>query len=113
MDFSRLASVAAAPHPGLQIGGGGPFRGPCSLRRPLYRSGGGGAAGNLMVASALRGCGLLYASPTHGGCLPPLRLRGARCQGNDSLAYVDGPLEGTKRPSSTDGMAVMPSPQPW
>ncbi|KAM0867654.1 hypothetical protein ACQ4PT_041845 [Festuca glaucescens] len=91
MDLSRFASGVAAPRPGLQIGGG-PFRGTCSLRRPRHRFGG---AGNLMVASALRG--LFYASaPKHG-----LRLRGARCQGNDSLAYVDGPLEGTKGSSSS------------
>lgn len=89
MDFSRFAAAAAAPRPGLQIGGGGPFRGPCTLRRPRPRPRLGGA-GNLMVASAIRG--LFHA--------PALRLRAARCQGNDSLAYVDGPLEGTKGSSA-------------
>uniref|UniRef100_A0ACD5WM78 Uncharacterized protein n=1 Tax=Avena sativa TaxID=4498 RepID=A0ACD5WM78_AVESA len=105
MDLSRFASSGvAAPRPGLQIGAG-PFRAACSLRRPRHRAAHGGGRGNLMVASALRGGGgggsscLFYSSPTHGG-LAPLRLRGPRCQGNDSLAYVDGPLEGTKGSSS-------------
>lgn len=55
-----------------------------------------------MVASALRGCGssglLLYAAPLkhHGTCCSRPPGRGIKCQGNDSLAYVDGPLEGTK-----------------
>lgn len=93
MDFSRFAAGAAAPRPGLQIGGGGPFRGPCTLRRPRPRLGG---AGNLMVASAIRG--LFHA--------PALRLRPARCQGNDSLAYVDGPLEGTKGSSADEAGAA-------
>ncbi|XP_047070915.1 K(+) efflux antiporter 2, chloroplastic-like [Lolium rigidum] len=100
MDLSRFAS-GAAPRPGLHIGGSGPFRGPCTLRRPRHRLGG---AGNLMVASALRGsgCGSTFHAPA-------LRLRAARCQGNDSLAYVDGPLEGTKG-SSADEAATAPGP---
>jgi hypothetical protein len=54
-----------------------------------------------MVASALRGSsGLFYSPPTP----LALRLRGARCQGNDSLAYVDGPLEGTKGPSPSSSV---------
>ncbi|VAH54756.1 unnamed protein product [Triticum turgidum subsp. durum] len=93
MDLSRFASPRP---PGLQIGAAS-LRGACSLRRPRHRGGGGG---NLMVASALRGCGLFYAAPNQAR----LRLRRtgpARCQGNDSLAYVDGPLEGTKGSSSS------------
>uniref|UniRef100_A0A453DIS2 RCK N-terminal domain-containing protein n=1 Tax=Aegilops tauschii subsp. strangulata TaxID=200361 RepID=A0A453DIS2_AEGTS len=99
MDLSRFASPRP---PGLQIGAAS-LRGACSLRRPRHRGGvHGGRGGNLMVASALRGSssGLFYAAPNHGR----LRLRrtgSARCQGNDSLAYVDGPLEGTK--GSSDG----------
>uniref|UniRef100_A0A0D9WBC2 DNA mismatch repair protein MSH3 n=1 Tax=Leersia perrieri TaxID=77586 RepID=A0A0D9WBC2_9ORYZ len=100
MDLSRFASGVGssrtAPRAGLQIGGvaGNGFR-TCSLRRPRHRGG-----GNPMGASALRGCsssgGLFYLAPKHGGPLV-LRTRGKalRCQGNDSLAYVDGPLEGT------------------
>nr|CAB3488718.1 unnamed protein product [Digitaria exilis] len=105
MDFSRFASGVGpsrvAPRPGLQIGAaaGNVFR-PCSLRRPRHRGGGGN--GNLMVASALRGCassGLFHLAPKHHGSPLGFRVRGRprpRCQGNDSLAYVDGPLEGTQ-----------------
>nr|CAB3486219.1 unnamed protein product [Digitaria exilis] len=109
MDFSRFASGVgpsrAAPRPGLQIGAaaGNVFR-PCSLRRPRHRGGGvcGGGNGNLMVASALRGCassGLFHLAPKHHGSPLGFRTRERprpRCQGNDSLAYVDGPLEGTQ-----------------
>ncbi|XP_048559954.1 K(+) efflux antiporter 2, chloroplastic-like [Triticum urartu] len=105
MDLSRFASPRP---PGLQIGAAASLRGACSLRRPRHRGGvHGGGGGNLMVASALRGSssGLFYAAPNHGGSAR-LSLRGKtapppRCQGNDSLAYVDGPLEGTK--GSSDG----------
>ncbi|OEL38007.1 K(+) efflux antiporter 1, chloroplastic [Dichanthelium oligosanthes] len=108
MDLSRFASGVgpgrAAPRPGLQIGAA--FR-TCSLRRARHRGGGGGGGGNgnLIVASALRGYGSsgggpFYLAPKHGSPLG-FRARGRpspppRCQGNDSLAYVDGPLEGTK-----------------
>nr|BAJ87826.1 predicted protein [Hordeum vulgare subsp. vulgare] len=96
MDLSRFASPRP---PGLQQIGAAAFRarGACSLRRPRHR-------GNLTVASALRGAtGLFYAAaaPNHAR----LRLR-RRCQGNDSLAYVDGPLEGTKGSSSSAAEAV-------
>ncbi|VAH39233.1 unnamed protein product [Triticum turgidum subsp. durum] len=55
-----------------------------------------------MVASALRGSssGLFYAAPNHAR-LRLTRTGSAGCQGNDSLAYVDGPLEGTKGSSSS------------
>ncbi|KAL5215531.1 hypothetical protein ABZP36_006932 [Zizania latifolia] len=102
MDLSRFASGVGpsrtAPRLGLQIGGatgnGFQFRA-CSLRRHRHRAGGGNPKG----ASALRGSasgGLLYLAPNHGSPLA-LSARGTalRCQGNDSLAYVDGPLEGT------------------
>ncbi|TVU16664.1 hypothetical protein EJB05_40239 [Eragrostis curvula] len=107
MDLSRFASGVgpprAAPRPALQIGSaaGNGFR-TGSLRRARHRSGGGG---NLMVASALRGCASSGGGPFHlaskHGCPLGLRLRGRpplplRCQGNDSLAYIDGPPEGTK-----------------
>ncbi|XP_025823309.1 K(+) efflux antiporter 1, chloroplastic isoform X2 [Panicum hallii] len=106
MDLSTFASGVgpsrAAPRPGLQIGAAGNAFRNCSLRRARHRSGGGGGGnGNLMVASALRGGGggLFYLAPMHGSPLV-FRIRGRpappRCQGNDSLAYVDGPLEGTK-----------------
>ncbi|KAJ1273528.1 hypothetical protein BS78_06G287900 [Paspalum vaginatum] len=106
MDLSRLASGVgpsrAAPRPGPQIAAAGNGFRACSLRRPRHR-GGGGATANLMVASALRGCrstgrggGPFYLAPKHGTPLGLLRARVLRCQGDDSLAYVDGPLEGTK-----------------
>ncbi|XP_062227175.1 K(+) efflux antiporter 2, chloroplastic [Phragmites australis] len=107
MDLSRFASGVvpsrAAPRAALQIGTAGNGFRTCSLRRARHRGGGGG---NLMVASALRSCGssgagLFYLAPKHGAPLN-LRIRGRppmRCQGNDSLAYVDGPLEGTKASS--------------
>ncbi|KAF8659978.1 hypothetical protein HU200_058061 [Digitaria exilis] len=115
MDFSRFASGVgpsrAAPRPGLQIGAaaGNVFR-PCSLRRPRHRGGGvcGGGNGNLMVASALRGCassGLFHLAPKHHGSPLGFRTRERprpRCQGNDSLAYVDGPLEGTQGSSEVN-----------
>ncbi|KAG2575782.1 hypothetical protein PVAP13_7KG371300 [Panicum virgatum] len=94
MDLSRLASGVGPSRPGLQIGAAGNAFRNCSLRRARHRSGGGN--GNLMVASALRGGGLFYLPPKH-GCPLVFRIRRRpRCQGNDSLAYVDGPLEGTK-----------------
>uniref|UniRef100_A0A0D9ZSL9 DNA mismatch repair protein MSH3 n=1 Tax=Oryza glumipatula TaxID=40148 RepID=A0A0D9ZSL9_9ORYZ len=91
MDLSRFT----APRPGLQIGAAGNGFRACSLRRLRHR----GCGGNPMGASALGGCGsrsLFYLAPNHGSPLA-LRTRGRalRCQGNDSLAYVDGPLEGT------------------
>ncbi|XP_037480110.1 K(+) efflux antiporter 2, chloroplastic-like [Triticum dicoccoides] len=100
MDLSRFASPRP---PGLQIGAAASLRGACSLRRPRHRGGvHGGRGGNLMVASALRGSssGLFYAAPNHAR-LRLTRTGSARCQGNDSLAYVDGPLEGTKGSSSS------------
>ncbi|KAL6651765.1 hypothetical protein ACP70R_010690 [Stipagrostis hirtigluma subsp. patula] len=111
MDLSRFASGVgpsrAAPPAGLQIGasGGGGFRA-CLLRRARHRGGG----GNLMVASALRGCassgGPLYLAPRHRSPLG-FRIRGIpplpRCQGNDSLSFVDGPLEGTEGSAEGDG----------
>ena len=98
MDLSRFASGVGpsrpAPRPDLQIGAAGNAFRNCSLRRARHRSGGGN--GNFMVASALRGGGLFYLPPKH-GCPLVFRIRRRpRCQGNDSLAYVDGPLEGTK-----------------
>uniref|UniRef100_A0A0E0PFY0 DNA mismatch repair protein MSH3 n=1 Tax=Oryza rufipogon TaxID=4529 RepID=A0A0E0PFY0_ORYRU len=91
MDLSRFT----APRPGLQIGAAGNGFRACSLRRLRHRV----CGGNPMGASALGGCGsrsLFYLAPNHGSPLA-LRTRGRalRCQGNDSLAYVDGPLEGT------------------
>uniref|UniRef100_A0A0D3G1W0 DNA mismatch repair protein MSH3 n=1 Tax=Oryza barthii TaxID=65489 RepID=A0A0D3G1W0_9ORYZ len=91
MDLSRFT----APRPSLQIGAAGNGFRACSLRRLRHR----GCGGNPMGASALGGCGsrsLFYLAPNHGSPLA-LRTRGRalRCQGNDSLAYVDGPLEGT------------------
>ncbi|VAH39230.1 unnamed protein product [Triticum turgidum subsp. durum] len=100
MDLSRFASPRP---PGLQIGAAASLRGACSLRRPRHRGGvHGGRGGNLMVASALRGSssGLFYAAPNHAR-LRLTRTGSAGCQGNDSLAYVDGPLEGTKGSSSS------------
>ncbi|WVZ87742.1 hypothetical protein U9M48_034335 [Paspalum notatum var. saurae] len=103
MDLSSLASGVgpsrAAPRAGLQIAAAGNGFRTCSLRRPRPRHRSGGTA-NLMVASALRGCrstGPFYLAPKHGAPLGLLRARAPplRCQGNDSLAYVDGPLEGT------------------
>lgn len=106
--MSRFASGVgpsrAAPRAGLQIGAAGNGFRTCSLRRPRHRGSGGTA--NLMVASALRGCGggPFYLAPNHRGPLG-LRVRGRprplRCQGNDSLAYVDGPLEGTDDDEAT------------
>ncbi|KAM3299110.1 hypothetical protein ACQJBY_040539 [Aegilops geniculata] len=97
MDLSRFASPRP---PGLQIGAAASLGGACSLRRPRHRGGvhGGGGGGNLMVASALRGSsgGLFYAAAPNHARLRLRRTGSARCQGNDSLAYVDGPLEGTK-----------------
>uniref|UniRef100_A0A0E0KWZ7 DNA mismatch repair protein MSH3 n=1 Tax=Oryza punctata TaxID=4537 RepID=A0A0E0KWZ7_ORYPU len=99
MDLSRFASGVGpsrtAARPGLQIGAAGNGFRTCSLRRLRHR----GCGGNPMGASALGGCGsrgLFYLAPNHGSPLA-LRTRGRalRCQGNDSLAYVDGPLEGT------------------
>ncbi|KAG8044026.1 hypothetical protein GUJ93_ZPchr0458g22832 [Zizania palustris] len=102
MDLSRFASGVGpsrtAPRLGLQIGAtrnGFQFRA-CSLRRHSHCAGGGNPKG----ASALGGASgaVLYLAPNHGG---PLALRAnargtaLRCQGNDSLTYVDGPLEGT------------------
>ncbi|KAM3391609.1 hypothetical protein ACQJBY_012978 [Aegilops geniculata] len=101
MDLSRFASPRP---PGLQIGAAASLRGACSLRRPRHRGGlHGGGGGNLMVASALRGSsgGLFYATAPNRGRLRLRRTGSARCQGNDSLAYVDGPLEGTKGSSSS------------
>ncbi|KAI5015580.1 hypothetical protein ZWY2020_056970 [Hordeum vulgare] len=102
MDLSRFASQRP---PGLQQIGAASFRGACSLRRPRHSGGGGG---NLMVASALRGStDLFYAVPAGRGSAR-LRLRGKVppwCQGNDSLAYVNGPLEGTKGSSSSTAEA--------
>ncbi|RCV14844.1 hypothetical protein SETIT_3G011200v2 [Setaria italica] len=106
MDLSRFASGVgpsrAAPRPGLQIGAAGNGFRTCSLRRPRHHGGGGGGNGNLMFSHALRGCatsggGLFYLASKHGSPLG-FRIRGRppRCQGNDSLGYVDGPLEGTK-----------------
>ncbi|CAN6269806.1 unnamed protein product [Urochloa humidicola] len=96
MDLSRFTSG-----PALRIGAAGNGFRTCSLRRPRHHRGGAGN-GNLMVASALRGCGasargLFYLAPKHGSPLGfHIRGRPPRCQGNDSLAYVDGPLEGNK-----------------
>ncbi|GJN25997.1 hypothetical protein PR202_gb13888 [Eleusine coracana subsp. coracana] len=85
MDFSRLASGAG---PSLQIGAAGNGFRTCSLRRARHR--------NLMVASALPSAG----GPFHLASRRawPLRVSGRplRCQGNDSVAYADGPLEGSK-----------------
>lgn len=104
MDLTRFASGVgpsrAAPRAGLQIGAaaGNGFRA-CSMRRARHHGGGGGN-GNL-TAAALRGRGgLFYLAPTRGR--PPLSLRARgrpRCQGNDSLAYVDGPLEAAAKDS--------------
>ncbi|KAG2569869.1 hypothetical protein PVAP13_7NG445300 [Panicum virgatum] len=88
MDLSRFASGVGpsrpAPRPDLQIGAAGNAFRNCSLRRARHRSGGGG---------------IFYLAPKHGSPFV-FRIRGRpaplRCQGNDSLAYVDGPLEGTK-----------------
>ena len=88
MDLSRFASGVGpcrpAPRPDLQIGAAGNAFRNCSLRRARHRSGGGG---------------LFYLAPKHGSPFV-FRISGRpaplRCQGNDSLAYVDGPLEGTK-----------------
>uniref|UniRef100_A0A0E0DKD1 DNA mismatch repair protein MSH3 n=1 Tax=Oryza meridionalis TaxID=40149 RepID=A0A0E0DKD1_9ORYZ len=106
--FSFSSSAAAASEfinlrpfrpairlPGIPIGAAGNGFRACSLRRLRHR----GCGGNPMGASALGGCGsrgLFYLAPNHGSPLA-LRTRGRalRCQGNDSLAYVDGPLEGT------------------
>ncbi|CAL5070856.1 unnamed protein product [Urochloa decumbens] len=99
MDLSRFASG-----PCLQIGAAGNGFRTCSLRRARHRGGGGAGNGNLMVASALRGFGtssrgggLFYLAPKHGSPLG-FRIRGRppRCQSDDSLAFVDGPLEGNK-----------------
>ncbi|KAL5214875.1 hypothetical protein ABZP36_004027 [Zizania latifolia] len=99
MDLCRFATGVGtshtAPRLGLQIGATGNGSRTCSLRRPRHCRGGGNPVG----ASALRGCasgGLFYLAPKHGSPLA-LRARGTalRCQGNDSLPYVDGPLEGT------------------
>ncbi|KAI5012736.1 hypothetical protein ZWY2020_025002 [Hordeum vulgare] len=66
-----------------------------------------------MVASAVRGStGLFYAVPAGRGSAR-LRLRGKVppwCQGNDSLAYVDGPLEGTKAAAPAP---PRPATTPW
>ncbi|ONM11963.1 K(+) efflux antiporter 2 chloroplastic [Zea mays] len=96
MDLSRLASVAgpsrAAPRAGLQIGAAGNGFRVCSLR---HRGAGNGRLTS--AAALLRGSsGLFYLAPARGGP-PRLRARGRpRCQGSDSLAYVDGPLEAAK-----------------
>lgn len=85
MDLSRLASGVG---PSLQIGAAGNGFRTCSLRRARHR--------NLMVAPALSSVGGSFHLVSKRGW--PLRLSGRplRCQGNDSLANVDGPLEGTK-----------------
>jgi len=105
MDLSRFASGVgpsrAAPRAGLQIGAAGNGFRPCTQRRARHRGGGGGYGSltSTAAAAALRGRGgLFYLAPTRGS--PPLSLRARgrppRCQGNDSLAYVDGPLEAAK-----------------
>ncbi|CAD6259014.1 unnamed protein product [Miscanthus lutarioriparius] len=100
MDLSRFASGVgpsrAAPRAGLQIGATGNGFRACSLRRARHRGGNGSLTSS--AAAALRGRGgLFYLAPTRGS---PLSLRAIgrppRCQGSDSLAYVDGPLEAAK-----------------
>ncbi|AQK47375.1 K(+) efflux antiporter 2 chloroplastic [Zea mays] len=120
MDLSRFASGVGpsrvAPRAGLQIGAAENGFRACSLRRARHR---GGGNGNLTAAaSTLRGRGgLFYLAPTRRSH-PSLRLfyllptRGShlslrarwrpRCQGNDSLAYVDGPLETAKGSGEVD-----------
>ncbi|KAK3141113.1 hypothetical protein QOZ80_4BG0329720 [Eleusine coracana subsp. coracana] len=91
MDFSRLASGVG---PSLQIGAAGNGFRTCSLRRARHR--------NFMVASALPSAG----GPFHLASRRawPLRVSGRplRCQGNDSLAYADDPLEGSKGSSDDE-----------
>jgi hypothetical protein len=89
MDLSR------AMGPSLHIGAAGNGFRTCTLRRPRHRN-------LVVVPSAIFTAG----GPCHlalkRGC--PLRIswRPLRCQGNDSLAFVDGPLEGTEGSSEAN-----------